>query len=431
MQSLIFTVAFLLSFSTDRLHAEAFHVDQDATPIDQIITRGQVIDDPKDLVSDEFKVPEGLRLRTQFWFDLYTKYDYSTHVIHHRLFPWIVFDRIETAPILTLGRGAYWERKDLAQAMVQKRMDSIRSSLKRLAALKDFTLAREEDGLVLEQMRAIPGDIHKNLREASENVRVQLGMRDSFVRGLIHSRKYLTYMEKLFKDMGLPVELTRLPFVESGFNEDALSKVGASGIWQIMPQTGSLFVRVGSEIDERNSPLKATLVAAKLLKKYYELTGDWAMAVTSYNHGPGGVLRAAKLLNTQDLSEIIEKYNDPNFKFASSNFYTSFLAALYAEKYHDEIFSNRKMIKTKLLVKDSVSLSRASNLLFLSEGLKIPISTLTYYNKDLKNASRSTVLPRGYELHLPLGYKPAFTELFSSPAVQQADQSDAKKSWFF
>jgi membrane-bound lytic murein transglycosylase D len=264
-----------------------------------------------------------------------------------------------------------------------------------------------------------------------ENIRVQLGMRDSFVRGLIRSRKYMTYMEKTFRDMGLPTELCRLPFVESGFNEGVVSKVGASGIWQVMPQTGTIYGTVSQAIDQRNSPLKATMIAAQLLKTYYKMTkGHWPLAVTSYNHGIGGVLRASKLLKTTDLSEIIQKYNDPNFKFASGNFYASFLAALYAEKYHNDIFNNRQILKSKLLVRDAVTLKQSTNLQFLSEGLKIPMTTLLTYNIDLKNAGRATALPKGFELHLPLGYKRAYAELYSAPEIQQAVQSDSRPKVF-
>jgi membrane-bound lytic murein transglycosylase D len=421
----------LVLLITAKASGEALHYDKDASPIDTIITKGQILDDPKGLISDDFSVPEGMRQRVQFWFDQYTKHDFTTYTIHHRFYPWIVFDRVEGAPILNLGRGHYIERKANVEQLVSTRISQIRNSLLKLSYLTNYTKISSSEQQLLDQVKQIPGSLKKNLRESAEFIRTQQGMRDSFYRGLLHSRKYMTYMEDKFRRIGLPTELTRLPFVESGFNENALSKVGASGIWQIMPQTGSAFVMVNSQIDERNSPLKATMVAAEVLSKYFRMTGSWPLAVTSYNHGIGGVLRAKKILKTEDLPTIIENYEHPSFKFASSNFYASFLAALYTEKYHAEIFKNPMIIKTKLLVRDVVKLEHPTNLTFVSEGLKIPISTLVHYNKDLRNAGASTTLPQGFEMHLPLGYQKTFATLFNAADVKQADKPAKPKAAVF
>jgi membrane-bound lytic murein transglycosylase D len=204
--------------------------------------------------------------------------------------------------------------------------------------------------------------------------------------------------------------------------------VGASGIWQIMPKTGEAFAMVTPQIDERNSPLKATLIAAQVLSKYFRMAGSWPLALTSYNHGIGGVLKAKRRLKTESLAEIIENYEDPNFKFASSNFYASFLAALYTEKYHGEIFKNRKLIKRKLLVRDAVLLEHPTSLSLISDSLKIPMETLVEYNKDLKNAGANVTLPQGFEVHLPLGHKKNFVELFNAVDVKQATVENTNDS---
>ena len=82
-------------------------------------------------------------------------------------------------------------------------------------------------------------------------------------------------MEQIFEDHNIPKNLTRIAFVESMFNEKAISKVGASGVWQFMPSTAKDFIIVDKYIDERNSPIKATEAAAKLLKANFKLLGSW------------------------------------------------------------------------------------------------------------------------------------------------------------
>src|SRR5690606_30924180 len=119
-----------------------------------------------------------------------------------------------------------------------------------------------------------------------------------------------------------------------------VSRVGASGIWQFMNSTGKSFMTVNKYIDERKSPFKATEAAAKLLKENHMiLKRSWPLAVTAWNHGPPGVRRAMKKTNTTDLGEIIS-HPAKTFDFASKNFYSEFLAALYVEKYQDKLFDN-------------------------------------------------------------------------------------------
>jgi membrane-bound lytic murein transglycosylase D len=103
-----------------------------------------------------------------------------------------------------------------------------------------------------------------------KRLRFQLGQKDRFLDGLYQSGRFLSFMEDIFKKEGMPLELTRLPFVESSFNIRARSKVGASGIWQFMRSTARLFIKLSPAIDERNDPLRATEAAARLLRYNFE-----------------------------------------------------------------------------------------------------------------------------------------------------------------
>src|SRR5262249_35277956 len=119
----------------------------------------------------------------------------------------------------------------------------------------------------------------------------QRGLRERFAEGIRVSRRYLPEMERIFRDEGLPVELTRLPLIESCFNLHANSKVGAAGIWQFMPATGRHFMRVDNLVDERRDPLASTRGAAEFLARVHDNLGSWPLAITAYNHGPEGVAR--------------------------------------------------------------------------------------------------------------------------------------------
>src|SRR5690606_28996274 len=110
-------------------------------------------------------------------------------------------------------------------------------------------------------------DHHHSFSDYGRNFRLQTGQRDSILKGLVAADPFWPRMENLFEQMGVPRELTRLSLVESSFNLGATSKVGASGVWQFMPATAKEFMKLNYDAgyDERLSPLKSTVAAAKLL----------------------------------------------------------------------------------------------------------------------------------------------------------------------
>ena len=173
-----------------------------------------------------------------------------------------------------------------------------------------------------------------------KRLRFQLGQKDRFLEGLRQSGKYLKKMEEVFEKEGLPQELARIPFVESSFNLKAVSKVGASGIWQFTQSTAQLFIRVDEELDERNDPIRATEAAAKLLKLNYESLGNWPLAVTAYNHGRKRLMRGSSVSGSSDLSTLIHEYRSRSFGFASRNFFAELLAMVELEKNPGQYFSH-------------------------------------------------------------------------------------------
>jgi membrane-bound lytic murein transglycosylase D len=161
-----------------------------------------------------------------------------------------------------------------------------------------------------------------------KRLRSQRGLRERFADGLRESRRWFPEMERMFREAGLPVELTRLPLIESCFNVQAYSKAGAAGIWQFIPSTGRRFLRVDGLVDERRDVLAATRAAARYLAELHDELGSWPLAITSYNHGPNGISRAVEEVGSRDIATIIRRYDGNAFGFASRNFYPEFLAAL-------------------------------------------------------------------------------------------------------
>lgn len=165
-----------------------------------------------------------------------------------------------------------------------------------------------------------------SLEAAAANLRIQSGLRSRFEAGVSRSLNYLPAIHKVVAGSGLPLDIMMLPHVESSFVAHAKSKVGASGLWQLMPSTMRLLLGAQA-VDKRHDIETSTIAATKLLRQNFEATRSWPLALTAYNHGLNGVLRGIRATGSADLCEIIAKYQSPSFRFASSNFYAQFLAA--------------------------------------------------------------------------------------------------------
>jgi membrane-bound lytic murein transglycosylase D len=133
-------------------------------------------------------------------------------------------------------------------------------------------------------------------------------------------------MRNVFRQAGLPEDLAYLPHVESSFQASARSSAGAVGIWQFTLSAAHTFMNVNAALDERLDPVAAARGAARYLSYAYNKLGSWPLALTSYNHGIGGMQRAKDAFG-HDFIRIVKHYDHPQFGFASRNFYAEFLAA--------------------------------------------------------------------------------------------------------
>ena len=231
----------------------------------------------------------------------------------------------------------------------------------------------------------------------SHRIKVQRGISERFAAGVRRSGRYMAHMRKIFSARGLPVELTYLPLVESSFRNDARSFRGAVGMWQFMPSTGRLYMRVTRVLDERRDPLEATRAAARLLQDNYRELGTWPLAVTAYNHGRAGMRRAVRRLGTRDIVTIIRRYRARTFKFASKNFYAEFLAAVHVMR---DLERHLPHVRFDQLVRhEEISLTKRVAVSSLLRHSRVSRAELLTWNPALSR--HATWIPAGYRLKAP------------------------------
>ena len=137
---------------------------------------------------------------------------------------------------------------------------------------------------------------------------VHRGTMDGWLK---RAQRYLPHIRQRFLAEGRPEDLIYLPFAESGFNPFAVSRAGACGVWQFMPQTAiNNGLVVDGWVDERRDPYKSTEAAITYLKKLYAEFGDWPLALAAYNAGEGAVGRALKKTGSEDFFTLCETSED-------------------------------------------------------------------------------------------------------------------------
>jgi membrane-bound lytic murein transglycosylase D len=172
----------------------------------------------------------------------------------------------------------------------------------------------------------------QRFKNAIDGLRFQRGLRERTQHALAVSGRYMPQMEQIFASYDLPKLLTRLPLMESSFDLDAYSKAGAAGVWQFIPSSARIYMRLNNVVDDRRDPWFSTDAAARHLKDDYDALRDWPLALTAYNFGRGGLSRALAEVNGTSLLDVIARYENRRFGFASRNYYAEFLAATDVER---------------------------------------------------------------------------------------------------
>jgi membrane-bound lytic murein transglycosylase D len=381
------------------------------------IVQGEEGDSTSESLPADFPYPKALRPQVEFWKKIFAVYSRYQTVIHDsetmQIYKVLDFRRLrdeEGLDEMTISQ--------IKQDQTKLEIELLRLTLAKLQQCLEGTESCEtldSDEQKIWDMYKGVDDLERFREAASEDrLRSQTGVRERFQEGVQISRRYIKAMEEIFRREGLPVELTRLPLIESSFNLGATSKVGAAGIWQFMPSTGRIYeMRVSDAIDERRDPLIATEAAARFLRDNYERLGSWPLAITAYNHGPGGMATAVSTVGSSDIADIIRYYRGRAFGFASRNFYPEFLAAVEVEKNSKKHFGTLEM--EAAFTYDEVYIDHPLPLDPAAECANTTIEELRSLNPALGSAihAGNASVPRGYQLRVPTGAAVAFQERYA------------------
>lgn len=284
-------------------------------------------------ITDNFTVSPLLARRFHFWRRVYSLWSKDHYVLHVAAWPEVILEIFENIPAIegssdiNAASNSGVSRDQLLKSVSESRREEYAKLLRHMHEVQTKPQIFTPDMQRIAKSMEHISEPNKYLT-ASECLRIQRGQKDFIAQGLRTAPRYLPAIEKEFIGQGVPRELSKLAFIESSFNLKALSKVGASGVFQIMPETGKQYLRIQAGIDERNDPIKAGRAAARLLRFYKESIGSWPLAITAYNHGVGGIRRAMESTGSYRIEDLIVRYEGSGFGFASKNFYTGFLAIL-------------------------------------------------------------------------------------------------------
>ena len=266
--------------------------------------------------SDEpFPVFPCIRDNVSFWEDVYSRYTTTQGILHDQDNLRIIYRVVDLVDWNTPGAAA------INKKLIKFARLHYKAILTDLAAGKQPATGDEKRIAAL-----FPAGSSNSFREARDNIRLQIGQKDRFMEGFIRSGAYMSHIQRILLAHNLPPELAYLPHVESSFNPDAQSKAGAIGLWQFTSSTGKRYMTINDTVDERFDPFFSSRAAAILLKDNYRLLGSWPLAITAYNYGTAGMMRAMRDQGTYP--NIFKNHSTGIFKFASRNFYSEFLAAV-------------------------------------------------------------------------------------------------------
>jgi membrane-bound lytic murein transglycosylase D len=220
---------------------------------------------------------------------------------------------------------------------------------------------------------------------------------------------YFPKIEEIFESYGIPTELKYMAVIESALNPRAVSRVGATGMWQFMYGTARMYdLTVNSYVDERRDPIKSAHAAALFMKDLYAMFNDWTLVIAAYNCGPGNVNKAIRRTGgKRDFWEIY--YHLPR---ETRGYVPAYIAATYTFNYYKE--HNLSPIFPEIpIATDTILISENLHLKQVSEVLNIPLKALM----DLNPQYKENIIPAkgtSFPLTIPIEYIGSFIDLQDS-----------------
>ncbi len=211
---------------------------------------------------------------------------------------------------------------------------------------------------------------------------------------------YMPIFEQALEERGLPQELKYLPVIESALDPNAVSKHGATGLWQLMLATGKgLGLECSSLVDERRDPYASSKAAAELLKQLYDTYGDWSLAIAAYNCGPSTVNKAIRRAGGDATKADFWKIY-PYLPEETRGYVPMFIAANYVMTYYPK-HNISPVLPTKPLVTDTVGVAERMHFDQIEAVLAIPKDELRILNPQYREDVIPGTPERAYMLVLP------------------------------
>lgn len=333
-------------------------------------------------------------------------------------------ERIEEAAadsVVQEGLPRY-EVDSLISAWYSKRAPVINDFVPDTLASADPVIAGVPDDVFIDRLQAmmspIPMVYNDQVRKFIELYVVR--RRDLVQRMLSLKEYYFPIFESVLEEHGMPQELKYMSVIESALNPNALSRVGASGLWQFMLYTGKRYgLEVTSYVDERRDPVKASEAAAVFLQDLYDMYGDWHLAIAAYNCGPGNVNRAiARSGGQKDFWKIY--YNLPR---ETRGYVPAFIAAAYAMTYASEhhIYAGETGVPP---TSDTVMVYQPLHFNQVASVIGVPTETIRQLNPQYKHDVVPAQDGKTYSLALPVD------ATFSFAAYEDSIYARDRKTYF-
>jgi membrane-bound lytic murein transglycosylase D len=234
---------------------------------------------------------------------------------------------------------------------------------------------------------------------------------ESVIKGYLKNRRktleklmalsdyYFPMFEEELDRYNLPLEMKYLAIVESALNPRAVSRAGATGLWQFMYSTGKMFgLDVSSYVDERSDPIKATEAACKYLESLYSSLGDWDLALAAYNSGPGNVAKAIRRSGGKTNYWNI-RHNLPR---ETAGYVPAFLATMYIFEYAEEHGFTSNGPRIPYIATDTIRVQRRISLDQVAEVANLDLAELEFLNPSYKLGIIPIVNNKEYMLRLPV-----------------------------
>jgi membrane-bound lytic murein transglycosylase D len=262
------------------------------------------------------------------------------------------------------------------------------------------------DQVLIERLQKMNSFIQLPYNETVKNYMVlyseKMPTRMGQILGL--SQYYMPIFEEAFRKYGLPLELKYMAIIESAMNPLAVSRVGATGMWQFMHSTARNYgLRIDSYIDDRMDPVASVDAAARYLRDAYRIFGDWSLAISSYNCGSGNVNKAIKRAGRRDFWSIY-----PYLPRETRGYVPAMVGAMYAVNYAKEYGLEPTPVQMPAHI-DTFMINRNLHFRQVSEVLGVPIDDLRdlnpQYYKDIVPGNQGDQI-----LRLPFNYSNAFLD---------------------